>query len=127
MFLDKFLKTYNEDNGWYGPVEHKDGRIMVSRLYRDSYTRKWFTFYKCVICEEYVLASSDALKEQYGAYQLQVCCMNPSLERGSCFKQLLAFTKLHEKLNNNFNKYSGIEFNREIGEYYLINKQKGDK
>ena len=122
MLLDQFLKTYNEDNGWYGPVQHKDGRIVVSRFYRDSYTRKCFTFYKCVICEEYALANEDSVKEQYGSYQLKVCCMNPSIKMGSCFKQLLSFTKLHKKLNNNFNKYSGIEFNKEIGEYYLKEK-----
>ena len=144
MLLDQFLKTYNEDNGWYGPSQHEDGRIIVSKMYRtnqkrnykrvdgkekvysydvDGWISKYYTLYKCVICEEYALAHHDALKKQYGAYQLQICCMNPSVKMGNWFKQLLSFTKLHKKLNNNFNKYSGIEFNKEIGEYYLKEKE----
>ena len=237
MLLNQFEKKYNIHNGWIGPYEHKDGRIMVTKIMNKSKTRhhilangnkkiykykcdvqhhEYYTFYKCVICKKYALAAdtksrpipqtcsrySECFRELAAANSckdsrllnkdglyIPISRENPKINKnghvswrekvydndgnpistGNGIKRVekvmhrvvmekyldrklesweivhhidmdklnndisnlwlcdevthgiahMSFTKICEKLYYNYNKYSGIDFNKDTGEYYL--------
>ena len=96
MFLSQFEKTYNLENGWIGPYEGNNDKLMVSKHYKKPsqngayWHHVYLIIYKCKYCK------LNALTENEGT----VCCSRYS----NCFsihsaKQIAKDNIIHTREN----------------------------
>ena len=89
MNLSQFEAKYNIDNGWIGPYQRDDGRLMVSKHMkkpsqnRVSWHSEYFTIYKCKYCSENALSTGRNYDSIDGMTTLPVTCSRYS----ECFSK----------------------------------------
>ena len=96
MLLNQFEKKYNIDNGWIGPYEKEDGRIMVSKhmkkpsLNGSYWHHEYFAIYQCKICNKNAIST-----QRHGA--TPKTCSRYS----KCFRELAAIQSSNHKVLHN--------------------------
>lgn len=80
MNLAQFNKKYSLDNGYIGPYQHKDGRIMVSKQKKEAgsnggyWRHEYFTIYKCKYCGENALSTDRSYNSKDGTRNTPATC-----------------------------------------------------
>jgi len=80
MLLNQFEKTYNLENGYIGPYEHQDGRIIMSKQKEEAgvnggyWRHEYFTIYKCKYCDENAMSTQRIYNSIDGIVTIPVTC-----------------------------------------------------
>ena len=91
MLLNQFLKTYNEDNGWFGPEQNENGYLVMMKpkknpTVKNPNIRRHFELFICDYCKQNAIRQKRKYTAKY--IEAKLCsryskCYNKHLTIGT--------------------------------------------